>query len=42
MLDLHRSPDARAEATAPDAPFELVEEQIRGVEMSVFRDRYRS
>ncbi|PTR24848.1 acyl-CoA synthetase (AMP-forming)/AMP-acid ligase II [Rhodococcus sp. OK519] len=46
MSDLRRAPDARAEAiarlTAPGAPFEIVEEQVRGAAMPVFRNRYRS
>lgn len=46
MSDPRRAPDARAEAiarlTAPGAPFEIVEEQVRGTAMPVFRNRYRS
>ncbi|WP_430334486.1 class I adenylate-forming enzyme family protein [Rhodococcus sp. ACT016] len=46
MSDLRRAPDARTEAiarlTAPGAAFEIVEEQVRGAAMPVFRDRCRS
>ncbi|WP_305092926.1 class I adenylate-forming enzyme family protein [Prescottella sp. R16] len=46
MSDLRRVLDARTEAvarlTAAGAPFEIVEEQVRGYPMPVFRNRYRS
>ncbi|MGW5075404.1 class I adenylate-forming enzyme family protein [Rhodococcus sp. NPDC004095] len=46
MSDLRRASDARTEAiarlTAPGAAFEIVEEQVRGATMPVFRNRCRS
>ncbi|MFD6856202.1 class I adenylate-forming enzyme family protein [Rhodococcus sp. NPDC060090] len=46
MSDPRLAPDARADAvarlTARGAPFEIVEEQVRGVQMPVFGTRYRS
>ncbi|TCN49822.1 acyl-CoA synthetase (AMP-forming)/AMP-acid ligase II [Rhodococcus sp. SMB37] len=46
MSDPRLAPDAHADPvarlTAPGAPFEIVEEQVRGVQMPVFGTRYRS
>ncbi len=46
MPDLHGVSDVRADAiarlTARDTPFEIVDEQVRGITMPVLRNRHRS